>query len=230
MRNARSKRVKPMPIHPIWPIALVFCAVAGHAFGTRDPSALCDDAAHLAAQNSDTPITVLLAITRVETGRNDGDHIKPWPWTLNHAGKSHWFDTEAQATDAAESALIEGTGNLDIGCFQLNHRWHGENFSSLDQMLDPRTNARYAAAFLADLYRELGDWPAAIAAYHSRSAGPAATYLEKIGSVLADLGPTPAPVVARQNTYPLLQTGPRGKGASLVPQLAANRPLIGSAP
>jgi len=219
-----------MPIRPIWPCVLALCLASGPVTGTRNAAALCDDAARTAARDSDTPLTVLLAITRVETGRGAGGDLQPWPWTINQAGTGHWFDTATEAAAAAETALTDGTGNLDIGCFQLNHRWHGVNFASLDQMFDPLANARYAAAFLSDLYREMGDWPAAIAAYHSRSAGPAATYLAKIETVLADLGPTPAPLVAHQNTYPLLQTGSRGSGGSLVPRLTASRPLFGAAP
>lgn len=223
-----------MPIRPIRLCCLALCLAAGPAGGARDTAALCDDAARLAARDSDTPLVVLLAITRVETGRGAGGALRPWPWTINIAGIGHWFDTAAEAAAAAETALTAGTGNLDIGCFQLNHRWHGARFSSLDQMFDPATNARYAAGFLSDLHIETESWPAAIAAYHSRSAGPAATYLARIKTVLADLGPTslppPVPSMVRQNSYPLLRAGARGSGGSLVPRLTASHPLIGATP
>ena len=219
-----------MPIRSMLPCLFVLCLTPDAVTASRNPAALCDDAAHLAAQNSNTPLPVLLAITRVETGRSAAQGLQPWPWTINHAGTGHWFDTASEAVAAAETALTEGSGNLDIGCFQLNHRWHAENFVSLEQMFDPEINARYAADFLSDLYREMGDWPSAVAAYHSRSAGPAASYLAKIETTLADLGAQPEPAVARANTYPLLQSGARGSGGSLVPRLAASHPLIGAAP
>ena len=219
-----------MPIRPIWPCCLALCLAAGPVSGTRDTSALCDDAARSAASESDTPLDVLLAITRVETGRGAGSNLRPWPWTINQAGTGHWFDTASEAATAAETALNESSGNLDIGCFQLNHRWHGDNFASLDQMFDPLTNARYAAQFLSDLYREKGDWPAAIAAYHSRSEGPAAVYLAKIDTVLASMDPAAEPAPPRRNAYPLLQAGARGSGGSLVPRLASSRPLFGATP
>jgi len=238
VQQVRSDRVKPMPIRRLRLICLALCLGAGPVGGTRDIAALCDDAARTAARNSDTPINVLLAITRVETGRGAGRDLRPWPWTINQAGSGYWFDTATEAAAAAETALRENTGNLDIGCFQLNHRWHGMHFASLDLMFDPLTNASYAAGFLSDLYREMGNWPAAIAAYHSRSEAPAATYLAKIETVMADLGPIPATrsaakvtaKVSRQNTYPLLQAGSRGTGGSLVPRLSSNRPLFGAAP
>ena len=225
-----------MPIRPIWLCCLLLTVAAGPVVGMRDPAGLCDDAARSAAAESDTPLNVLLAITRVETGRGEGAELRPWPWTINRAGSGHWFDSATEAVAAAEAAIAEGTGNLDIGCFQLNHRWHGENFASLDEMFDPLTNARYAAGFLSDLYREKGNWADAIAAYHSRSEGPATRYLARIDTVLAGLenasgqAIAPAPQPARQNSYPLLQAGLRGSGGSLVPRVTAARPLFGVAP
>lgn len=217
----------------LWCVMLCLVAgpVAGPVLGARDAALLCDEAARAAAADSDTPLQVLLAITRVETGRGAGVDLRPWPWTINHAGKGAWFDSAAEAAAAAETALTGESGNLDIGCFQLNHRWHGENFASLDQMFDPGANARYAAQFLSALYRETGSWSAAIAAYHSRSAGPAEAYLARIEPVLAALVPTADPTPRlRVNTFPLLQIGSRGTGGSLVPRLSNNRPLIGASP
>jgi len=196
----------------------------------RDPAAMCDDAAVQAAADSGVPLSVLLAITRVETGRAQGGTLTPWPWTINQAGTGHWFDTAAEATRAAEAALAEGRGNLDIGCFQLNHHWHGAAFASLDQMFDPQTNAGYAAAFLSDLYREKADWTAAVGAYHSRSDGPAEKYLTRIASVLADLGELPEDRLERSNSYPLLRAGGQASAGSLVPRQTAGTPLIGEAP
>ena len=216
-----------MLIQPIRFCCLALCLAAGPAGAARETATLCDDAARSAARDSATPLAVLLAITRVETGRGAGGEVHPWPWTINHAGVGQWFETADKAALAAEIALADGTGNLDIGCFQLNHRWHGSNFASLDQMLDPASNARYAAAFLSDLYAETGSWSAAVATYHSRSAGPAARYLSKIETVLASLDPPSTAPAPRHNSYPFLQSGSRGTGGSLVPRLAAARPLFG---
>lgn len=214
---------------------LALCLLPGPAASRLDTAALCDAAARDAARASETPLVVLLAITRVETGRGTGEAIEPWPWTINQAGQGQWFDTAAEAAEAAETALADGTGNLDIGCFQLNHRWHGPRFSSLDQMFDPQANARYAAGFLSDLHRETGSWPLAISAYHSRNAGPAAAYLARFETVLAGLQRVPdidnaKPPSPRRNAYPLLHAGSPGTGGSLVPRVAGNTPFIGAAP
>lgn len=50
----------------------------------------------------------------------------------------------------------QGAGNLDIGCFQLNYRWHGAAFASLADMFDPDRNATYAADYLASHYQRTG--------------------------------------------------------------------------
>lgn len=219
-----------MTLRPFWLILLIFACLAAKGMATRDPGTLCDEAAATVAQDSGVPPDILLAITRVETGRTAGGTLRPWPWTINNRGSGAWFQTRAEAVGVAEAALLTGSDNLDIGCFQVNHRWHGKNFASLDQMFDPATNARYAAGFLSRLHQELGTWSAAAAAYHSRSAGPAAAYLTKVEAALASLRARPDPLVQMENGYPLLQAGARGSGGSLVPRLSTGRPLFGDAP
>ncbi len=208
------------------PLLLLFLIVPLTGQGARDQAAQCDDAARIAAAGSDVPLDILRAITRVETGR--GTPLMPWPWTLNQGGDGAWFDTPDQALSAAQGILDQGMTNLDIGCFQLNHRWHGTAFASLDAMFDPQANAAYAARFLSDLHRDTGDWPAAVAAYHSRTPENAERYLARVETVMADLTDTPQPVeITRENTFPLLRAGARGAAGSLMPLQSSSRPLIG---
>ncbi len=193
-----------------------------------DPSQQCDAAAAVAARRSGVPIDILLAITRVETGRG-GRQPGPWPWTINADGKGDWFPTKDAAVAAATAHLSDGTGTFDVGCFQLNIHWHGDGFANLSDMFDPAQNANYAADFLVQLYQESGDWSKAVAAYHSRSTDRADAYLQKVKSVLA--GPiapvaTPEPVL-RANLYPLLQAGGQGSAGSLVPLQTTRGPIIG---
>ncbi|MEO8240684.1 MAG: lytic transglycosylase domain-containing protein [bacterium] len=194
-----------------------------------DPADQCDTAAAQAAQQSGVPIDILLAISRVESGRG-GAAGSPWPWTINADGRGDWYATKAEAVAAATAHLSDGTATFDVGCFQLNIRWHGAHFNDLSAMFDPVQNAAYAASFLAQLYQESGDWAQAVSAYHSRSPDLAADYLAKVKAVLhgtdAPVAPPPE-AVARQNRFPLLQAGGRGSTGSLVPQTAARGPLIG---
>jgi soluble lytic murein transglycosylase-like protein len=58
---------------------------------------------------------------------------------------------------------------IDLGCMQINHRYHGAEFSSVGAMLDPHANVDYAARFLARLHARHETWTMAVARYH---AGP----------------------------------------------------------
>ena len=207
-------------------------------FANTSIAEICDIAAADSARRIGVPVSVLKAITRTETGRKRGRDLQPWPWTVNMEGKGYWFDDEASARDFAYNEFARGARSFDIGCFQINYKWHGEAFVSIDDMFDPRKNADYAARFLLSLREEMGSWGKAAGAYHSRTRNFAEKYqarferirnsiAENAGSddiVTADLsdssppaGSAPDYLVARVNTYPLLQTGaPLGLG-SLVP-------------
>lgn len=212
---------------PISAMALS-CALlaAGSAHAAPDPSRACDLAAAMAAERSGVPIDILLAITRVETGRGGAD---PWPWTINANGQGNRYANKDAAVLAATDHLTDGTTTFDIGCFQLNMRWHGENFADLSDMFDPTLNADYAAAFLMTLYAESGDWATAVSAYHSRTTDLADAYLAKVKAVLNDpTAPQPAPEPEpRENLFPLLQAGDQGSAGSLVPLQRARGPLVG---
>jgi len=210
-------------------LLLALASVATPALSTVDPQQQCDRAAAAAAQKTGVPIDILLAITRVETGRSSGGEPQPWPWTINADGTGSWFATKAEAVESATAHLNDGTTNFDIGCFQLNMHWHGANFASVSDMFDPQLNADYAARFLLRLYQENGDWAQAVAAYHSRSGDLGEAYLDRVKAVLN--GPTaetePAPATPRENLFPLLQAGERGAVGSIVPLQSAHSRLIG---
>lgn len=202
------------------------------AAAAANPSDLCDLAAARAAETSGVPIDILLAITRVETGRG-GAQPGPWPWTINADGQGNWYATKMEAIDAATVHQTDGTNTYDVGCFQLNIKWHGDNFASLSDMFDPSQNAEYAAAFLEQLYLESGDWAAAVAAYHSRTPDLAEAYLAKVKAILndpattADIPIVEAAATPRENLFPLLQAGDQGSQGSIVPLQRARNPIIG---
>ncbi len=190
----------------------------------------CDRAAEMASHQTAVPVQVLMAITRTETGRHRNGETRPWPWTVNMEGTGAWFSTRAEALNYAIRHHATGAISFDIGCFQINHRWHGRAFTSIDAMFDPVANARYAAEFLADLHAELGTWDAAAGAYHSRTPEHATRYLASYRRHLAALqtsepassaGALSGPRPIRQNRFPLLQAGaaPGATPGSLVPRL-----------
>ena len=205
-------------------IAALLCAAPALA----DPALICDRAADKIAQETGVPLDVLRAITRTETGRTNAGSLKPWPWTVNMEGQGIWFDTEAQARTYVFRHFKDGARSFDIGCFQINYRWHGHAFGSIEDMFDPVQNARYAARFLRELHTELGDWTRAAGAYHSRTHKFAEKYLRRYAEVKAALSdPTVPP--ERTNGFPLIVAGQnmRSPGSLLPSGLAAGQSLFG---
>ncbi|MFC3612675.1 transglycosylase SLT domain-containing protein [Lutimaribacter marinistellae] len=219
---------------PVWRGLVLWvmgCALAGPLAAAVEPRVAqrCDRAARVAAERHGVPLDVMMAITRVETGRSKGGELMPWPWTVNHDGEGHWFASR----DAAQAFVFRifkgGARSFDVGCFQINYRWHSEGFRSIDAMFDPDANADYAARFLARLHGELGSWSAAAGAYHSRTESYARIYRAKFDRVRADVG-TSRPAPARSAPAPLtvarepVADAPRL--GSLVPVSGAVTPFI----
>ena len=158
-------------------------------YAFNDPANACDEAAIRIAEETKVPVDLLLAITRTETGRVKNSNMNPWPWTVNMEGKGVWFDTEDQARVYVFRHFIKGARSFDIGCFQINYKWHGHAFASIEEMFDPVANARYAATFLAKHYAEYGQWDDAVGAYHSQSRRFALRYLQRFAKIRAALDP-----------------------------------------
>ncbi len=224
-------RSRPLP----FPTALVVLVTALFAVpvlarSTTAPD-LCIRAAEEAARQTGVPLQVMLALTLTETGRRRDGVLQPWPWALNEGGKGHWFPAKNEALAFLSDAVDRGVGNIDVGCFQLNYRWHGAAFDSLDQMIEPGANALYAARLVARHAAGRGDWVAAAGAYHSATPDKAETYLARFGPIYADLGPVSAPEEApdqpRVNRFPLLMAGRSASAGSLVPVADAIGALFG---
>lgn len=191
------------------------------------PEAACVQAARQVADESGVPFQVLLALSLTETGRAQDGDLAPWPWTVNEAGEGYWFNTKAEALQFLEGRGHSVMANVDIGCFQLNLRWHGAAFSSFEEMIDPLRNARYAAQYLRTLYQNDGDWRRAAGAYHSSTPEYAKIYLARYDEIYANLDTGTGPAVVARNAYPLLQAGTVSGLGSLVPLQTGARPLIG---
>ena len=200
-------------------LALIICLLGWPSLTGASPAQLCDQAARTISAETGVPLDVLRALTRAETGRGLAGQLQPWPWTVNIDGSGIWFDTEAQARQHVFRHFRQGARNFDIGCFQINYRWHGQAFGSIEEMFDPMANARYAARFLLTLHAELGDWTAAVGRYHSRTPAQRDRYLDRYADVRAALDQTaPAALPPKPNGFPLLQgVAAHGRAGSLVP-------------
>ena len=98
------------------------------------------------------PGNLLLAIGLQETGVNSEDGVLTvWPWSANAAGTGRWFDSKADAIAWTNAKLSRDISSVDVGCMQINLRWHPEAFETLEEAFTPKNNVRYAANLLVRL-------------------------------------------------------------------------------
>lgn len=125
----------------------------------------CESEILRAADRYDVPAGILYAVGLAETGRKGSLHA----YALNIEGRAVFAHSAQDAILEFRKARRDGAKLIDLGCMQINHHYHAEQFTSLRQMLDPRHNVDYAARFLAELKQRHGTWAMAVARYH---AGP----------------------------------------------------------
>jgi Transglycosylase SLT domain len=157
----------------------------------------CTAAIATAERASDIPSGLLAAIAHVESGRPDPGPgaVQSWPWTIDVGGDGRFFATKAEAIAATAALQEQGIASIDVGCLQVNLAFHPTAFANLQEAFDPLANALYAARFLRLLFSQSGDWPAAVAAYHSQTSEVGAVYQGKVLSVWtppASAAPPPA--------------------------------------
>jgi hypothetical protein len=126
---------------------------------------ICEAEMTRAAEAHDVPLGVLYAVGMTETGRRGKLH----PYALNIAGRSYFGTGVADAVETFHRERRRGIRLIDLGCMQINHHYHGKEFTSVEAMLDPVQNVEYAAKFLKHLRQREGSWTLAVARYH---AGP----------------------------------------------------------
>jgi soluble lytic murein transglycosylase-like protein len=147
-------------------IAFSLVAISsGGMTASAAPLNACEPEMLRAAKAHGVPVGILYAVGLTETGVKGSLQ----PYALNIEGKAVFAASKEQAVARFREAQREGKSLIDLGCMQINHRYHGDQFRSVDEMLDPRLNVDYAARFLADLKRQHLSWSMAVARYH---AGP----------------------------------------------------------
>lgn len=143
-------------------------SLATAALGAVTPAraaASCEAEIAAAAHRYDVPVAVFYAVGLQETGSRHGLQ----PFAMNIDGKAVSNASLAEALGSFAAAQSRGAALIDIGCMQINYRYHGKKFPSVAAMFDPARNVDYAAQFLRDLKAREGSWTLAVARYN---AGP----------------------------------------------------------
>lgn len=144
---------------------------------------VCQDAAIKFEDKYQIKEHLLTTITSVETGRwnEEKKQTLGWPWTINAQGKGQFFDNKADAIKAIKQLQARGVKSIDVGCMQINLKYHGKQFKNVEDALDPYKNVEYGAKYLKKLYvAKNNDWLKAAMAYHSNVLNRALKYKKKL--------------------------------------------------
>jgi hypothetical protein len=160
-------------MRPVILVTFLF-AVCGQLFpktalASTDFSQICAKAVHAAEIASKLPRFLMHAVSLTESGRwyETARARVAWPWTVTAGGKGKFFPTKAAALAEVRRLQSSGVSNIDVGCMQINLKYHGHVFQELEEAMEPVNNVAYAAALLKRLRLKAGSWAHAVGRYHT---------------------------------------------------------------
>ena len=148
-----------------------------------DESDVCGLATLKAEQDNNIKPNLLQTIALVESGRFDKklQHKVAWPWTVHANGHGHYYKTKEEAVAAVRLFMAEGVTSIDVGCMQINLKYHGQAFNSIEEAMEPEKNVAYSAKFLLSLYKRNGqDWQKTAMQYHSKNHAKGLNYKNRL--------------------------------------------------
>ncbi len=147
------------------------------------------------------PAESLYSLAMAESTRSTAWGAKPWPWTINVAGRGYHYDTREEAFAALLGFMQRWPlKNIDVGLAQVNLGWNGHFFATYRDAFDPYTNLRAAARILRACYdARPGSWLQAAGCYHHPAGGRhAATYMAIVRRKLSQIAPADMPSRSEQ--------------------------------
>ena len=131
---------------------------------------VCEQHIYRASEKYAVPVALLYAVGLAESGRKGKLH----PFALNVEGKAFFPKSRSEALRIFKREMAAGRRLIDLGCMQINHKYHASEFPSLEAMLNPKLNVDYSARFLRRLKDRHGTWSVAVARYHAGDKNHAA--------------------------------------------------------
>lgn len=147
------------------------------------------------------PAESLYSLAMAESTRKTAWGAKPWPWTINVAGRGYHYETREEAFTALLGFMQRWPlKNIDVGVAQVNLGWNGHFFPSFRDAFDPYTNLRAAARILRACYdARPGSWLQAAGCYHHPAGGRhAATYMAIVRRKLSQIATADTPLRSEQ--------------------------------
>ena len=162
---------------------LIMAASANSGDFALRESSHCNRYFDIFEKKYEIPDNLLKAVSVTESGRWHRGENKalPWPWTINVAGKGYYYSSKKEAIKAVEDFKRKGRTSIDVGCMQINLKYHPEAFANLNQAFEPKYNIEYAAKFLANNYeRTDGGWKEAVGDYHNKKSSLGRKYANRV--------------------------------------------------
>lgn len=184
-RKTRAKRPGKLALAAL--ATLLAGAMAPQMAGASDetppdPATICEIAAIHHERDNELPRALLAAVAMAESGRSvpGSREARAWPWTINAEGRPYYFKTKEEAIAKTQQLLDSGMRSIDVGCMQVNLRYHPHAFASLEDAFDPMKNVAYGAEFLMQLRERTGSWQQAVAHYHSQTEWRGDRYFARV--------------------------------------------------
>lgn len=111
------------------------------------------------------PRGLLMAIAVTESALNG----QPNPFAMNIAGRAYHASGFQDMANVIAANWQRGVRSIDVGCMQVNLKYHGSKFARLTDLLDPATNVNYGASYLITLATDAGSWKDAVMSYHNKN-------------------------------------------------------------
>lgn len=125
----------------------------------------CRDLILEAEKRNNIPTGLLLAVAMTESGMKG----QPNPLALNIAGRSYFGDSIENVARIVQSNLNRGIKSIDVGCMQINLKYHGNRFPSFHSLLNNDTNVAYGAWYLSSNASKRGSWFEGVMDYHNKT-------------------------------------------------------------
>ena len=131
------------------------------------------------------PRELLHAIGIAESGRWDGARRArfAWPWTVTAEGRGRFFATKSAAIAHVRALRARAIANIDVGCMQVNLKYHPAAFASLERAFDPAINVAYAAGLLASHRNATRSWARAVSHYHTTDWRRGRAYWKRVYAI-----------------------------------------------
>lgn len=154
--------------------AMIIAAAAASTFAWSSPalaqaadygaSADCPTLISQAETRRNIPRGLLMAIAMTESSLNG----RPNPFAMNIAGRSYFASSGQDMANVISANWQRGVTSIDVGCMQINLKYHGMKFGRLTDLLNSPTNVEYGASYLIALAVEAGSWKDAVMSYHNK--------------------------------------------------------------